>query len=402
MTLNTLEQKPDEVGIKPLNEKIDDFNKKWAGTQMPFCNILLSAFVLWPNKITFCCSSTKDPQNGPVIIDKNIENFKFSDFLENLDRILEEIKCGNSACNGCKLLKNQVVPKLSYSSVFKGVTLNHFTRCNAKCVYCKIWENSTPFYYNALPILKRFKEDGLLDENLLVDWGGGEPLIYPEFEDIFNLCSDNKIKQHINSSGLAFSETVLNGLKEDLVQLQISPDSGTKETYSTIKGLNGFERVWSNIGRYCEYADNVTVKYIIFSSNNDENEIRSFVEKCVSNGVKNIQISCEWRTIWEYDPNWNYDLLSEKDIEAAKLLKSLAEDNDIKIVISEIWDEKNAELIKNKIPFYERFDNSSVDAKVKHINYNINYINEKLNALDAKLNKIDYPERLLRKVKGKK
>lgn len=402
MMLNPLKQKVDEVEINPLNEKVDAFNKKWAGTQMPFCNVLFSAFVLWPHKITFCCSSTCDPLNGPVIIDKNVEQFSFTDFLENLDRTLEKIKNGNFICNNCKLLKFKTVPKLGYSNIFLGITLNNFTRCNARCTYCSIWENATPFYYHALPILKKFKEEGWFHENVLVDWGGGEPLIYPEFEDIFNWCLENKMKQHINSSGLTFSEHVLKGLKKNLVQLQISPDSGTKEGYSKIKGLNGFERVWSNINRYCEYADNVTIKYIIFSLNNDENQIWSFVEKCFHNNVKNICISCEWRTIWDYDPNWKYDELSKEDIEAAKLLKNLAEGYGIKVTVSPIWDERNTELIKNQIPFYERFDNSSVDAKVKHINNNINYINEKLNTMNEKLNKIDYPERLFRKLKGKK
>ena len=419
VSLNTLEETVDEIQINPFNEKIDEFNKKWAGVQMPFCPLLFGAFVLWPNKITFCCSSTNDPQNGPVIIDKNLEHFSFSDFLENLGRILEEIKNGSSACNGCELLKYQVVPRLSDSNNFKGVTLNNFTRCNAKCIYCHIWENNTPSYYNALPILKKIKEEGFFDENLIVDWGGGEPLIYPEFEDIFNWCLENKLNQHINSSGLTFSDTVLRGLKENLVQLQISPDSGTKEVYSTIKGLNGFERVWSNIKRYCEYADNVTIKYIIFSLNDNRDEIISFIEKCIENGVKKICISCEWRTIWEYDPNWDYDLLSEKDLETAKLLKSLAEENGINVTISVIWG-KNVDLIRTQIPFYERFDCTPIDEKVKHINYNINYVNNKLNAIDAKLNtidakldakldshtymleKIDYPERLLRKLKSKK
>ena len=319
--------------------KIDSFNRKWAGTQMPFCHGLIN-FVLWPNKITFCCSSTNDPLNGPVIIDKNIENFNFFVFLEHLDRILGEIKCGSSACNGCELLEYQTIPRLSYSKTFSTITLNNFTRCNAKCVYCNIWENNTPFYYNALPILKRFKEEGLFNKNFTVFWGGGEPLIYPEFEEICNWCLKNKFIQIINSTGLTFSEAVLDGLKNSLIQLRISPDSGTKDLYSKIKRLNGFERVWSHIDQYCKYADNVTVKYIIFSLNNDENEIRSFVEQCINNGVKNIEVSCEWRTIWEYDPNWEYGLLSEKDIQAAWLLKNLAEEHGIKAEFSSIWGKK--------------------------------------------------------------
>jgi molybdenum cofactor biosynthesis enzyme MoaA len=322
------------------------------------------------------------------------------------------------------------VPKLSYSNIFQGIALNNFTRCNARCVYCSIWENNTECYYHVLPILKRFEEEGLLHENVVVDWGGGEPLIYPEFDDIFNWCLENKIKQHINSSGLTFSENVFKGLKGDLVLLQISPDSGTKEVYSKIKGLNGFERVWLHIGKYCEYADNVTIKFIIFSLNNDEKQIWAFVEKCFQSGVKNIEISCEWRTIWDYDTNWQYGKLSKEDFEAAKLLKTLAESYGIKVTISSIWSQRNTEFIKTTVPYYETCGTSLVDEKVTHINYNIIHINNRLNDTDNRLNaidnrlnaidnrlnaidtklddlaymleKIDYPERLLRKVKGKK
>lgn len=53
-------------------------------------------------------------------------------------------------------------------------------------------------------------------------------------------------------------------------------------------------------------------------------------------------------------------------------------------------------------PFYEGIANSSVDEKVKHLYYKINNVNNRPEAIDGKLEKIDYPERLFRKLKGKK
>ncbi len=97
----------------------------------------------------------------------------------------------------------------------------------------------------------------------------------------------------VNTSGLLFHTELLKGLRSGQVKLQISPDSGTAETYRKIKQQNGFGQVWKNIKKYCEYASNVSVKYIVFSYNSSKVEIDNFIELCKSSGVRNVVVSGE-------------------------------------------------------------------------------------------------------------
>jgi pyruvate-formate lyase-activating enzyme len=126
--------------------------------------------------------------------------------------------------------------------------------------------------------------------------------------------------------------------------LQISPDSGTKETYLKIKGQNGYERVWQNIKKYCKYPKNVFVKYIIFSFNSDKEEIIQFVQKCIESGVKNIVISPEAKS-FRNDDDWEYGNITEKEIKAAALLNKLAVKEHINVELSPIWRKENISLI---------------------------------------------------------
>lgn len=326
------------------SKSISEFNQKWQGKKKQFCFMLYEQMAFLKDGITFCCSYTKDPFNTPVMFSENLEEFDFQKYLARLDEVMEQNQTDLPFCEGCTWLKEQVVPE--FNSEFTGITVTNFTRCNSKCIYCDVWENSKSYYYNIVPTLEKLGNQGHLSEECLFAWGGGEPLIFKDFNKIYDFILSKGYHQLVNSSGIVFSEKILQGLKKKKIQFQISPDAGLKETYKKIKRQDNFDRVWENIAKYCQYPENVTIKYIIFSLNSSEENINAFIKKCVEANVKNIEISAEVNSVWGCKKDWGHGALSDNEIKAAALLIKLAQENGINYRVSSIWGKLNTDKIK--------------------------------------------------------
>ncbi len=332
-----------------VNQKaLNDFNKKWAGKRAMFCYMLFTKVVFWHDKITHCCSCTTNPHANPIICTDELADFSFSRFIANLDKTMKLNQTRNGGpCKGCKYIKFQKVPMLPVENTFREISITNFTICNSRCIYCELWQEKQSFYYPVLPIIRLMNENNLIHPDAHVSWGGGEILLYREFKDIFKYLLKNGFKQVINTTGISYSKEIEEGLKSGIVDLQISPDAGLIETYKKVKGQDAFYKVWENIEKYSVHSENVSVKYIIFSLNSSEEDVRAFINNCVKAKVRQVVISCEWRTIWNYDEDWQYGGLTEKEYNAAALMLRLAEDNNLEVSISAIWSEKDRKYIRN-------------------------------------------------------
>ena len=234
--------------------------------------------------------------------------------------------------------------KFQNKHIFKFLTINHFTKCNSNCVYCAIGRKTEDISYKLLPLLKDMVKENLIDKSCLFNWGGGEPTICSEFEEISSFLHKNGFRQAINSSGIEFSQTILEGLKDGSMSIQISPDAGTEETYSKIKRQNNFNKVWENIKKYAQYPDMLFVKYIFFSLSANELDIRKFIEKCIEYKVKNIVIDCESNSV--SNPRKPFGEITLEIVNLAILMKKLAIENNIKYEISYQWSEENKKIIE--------------------------------------------------------
>ena len=188
-------------------------------------------------------------------------------------------------------------------------------------------------------------KEKMIHPECLFNWGGGEPTICSEFEEIAAFLHKNNLRQAINSSGIEFSQTILDGLKDGSMSIQISPDSGTEETYERIKRQNNFNKVWENIKKYAQYPNMLFVKYIFFSLSANENDVRKFIERCIDCGVKNIVIDCESNSV--SNPRSKFGRITPEIVELAILMKKLAIENNIKYEISYQWSEENKKIIEN-------------------------------------------------------
>ena len=317
-------------------ELVDLLNKKYAGKELLFCHTLQNTIDFSPDRTTFCSSCTTS-LGAPIIYREDLSSFSSGVYFKSLERIMELNQTEKAPCKGCAHLKKQFVPLFKSKNFISGFTINNFLRCNSKCIYCGLDSQSPDYFYSILPVIKQMHEEKILSPNCQFIWGGGEPTIYKEFEDVVNYLRNSEYYQTINSSGLKFSPAIFNGLSKKVLNLQISVDSGTKDTYAKVKGQDGFERVWENIKRYCEFPEHVRIKYIIFAPNNSEEEVRAFIDQCIRSNVKFIEISLEGHQISGVVGERPWGKVTERDIEAHILMKNLAQQNNINVSISEIW-----------------------------------------------------------------
>jgi len=334
------------MGINYLIRKflVDGFNKKYAGKELMFCDKIYSDICFYSLAVCQCCHCTKSPYSPPLLFRGIVKKFRFPDYLKKIDMIMKRNQTLNAPCSGCKFFKKQSVPRFPYSENLTFFTINHFTKCNSNCVYCGIGRKTEDIRYRLLPLIKQMAEQKMFNKSCLINWGGGEPTICSEFEDIASFFRKNGIRQAVNSSGIKFSPVIWDGLKDNSMSIQISPDSGTEETYVKIKRQNNFNKVWENIRKYAVFPDMVFVKYIFFSFSANETDIRKFIEKCVQAGVKNIVIDCESNSV--NNPRSPFGPITEDIVKYAVLMKHLAVKNGIKYQISYQWREEHRKYIE--------------------------------------------------------
>ncbi len=322
----------------------EQFNEKYAGQELMFCNKIYEDILFYPDRICKCCHCTRMPYSPPVFYDKPVKYFNIADFINKLDKYMSANQTENAPCSGCKFLQKQVVPPLPAKNIIKFFTINHFTKCNSNCVYCFLDDKTIEIKYRLLPILKQMVDLELINSGCLFNWGGGEPTICSEFDDIANFLHKHYLHQAVNSSGIVYSDTILQGLRDNSMSVQISPDAGTEETYYKIKQQNNFEKVWENIKRYALYPDMLYVKYIFFSYSANENDVRCFMERCVDSGVKIVVIDCESNTA--NNPNSQFGNVTDEMLRLALLMKQLAVENNMKYEISYQWKEEHRKFIE--------------------------------------------------------
>lgn len=323
---------------------VANLNRKYAGKELMFCERVYGDICFYPYSIQQCCFCTKVPYSPPLLFLKKLKNFSFFQYIKNVDRIMSSNQKSKSPCGGCKFLKKQQVPKFPEENNITFLTINHFTKCNSNCIYCAIGSKTEDIKYKLLPIVKQMIKSKMISKDCLINWGGGEPTMCSEFEDIAEYFKKNGIRQAVNSSGIIFSPIIWDGLKDGSMSIQISPDSGTEETYLKIKRQNNFNKVWENIGKYAVYPDMLFVKYIFFSMSANENDVRKFIDKCVQSGVKNIVIDCESNSA--NNPHSPFGRINDEILKLAVLMKHLAEENGIKYQISYQWRSEHKNFIE--------------------------------------------------------
>ena len=246
------------------------------------CSWLERGLVFFPHKLSFCCHCGHTG-GGHTLIRNNFDgqNINWDRFLKIKTMFKNFHKEGkiNSACIGCPFLKYK---KWEEGDYIENLYISHWTYCNAKCIYCYERQNPDEFLinknYKVLPFIKELHETGTLRAGGKIYFGGGEPAILDEFEDIITYLLDNfywGIRVH--SSGIKYSPAMARAIEEVRGYMIVSVDAGSKEIYKKIKQVDCYDIVRENIRKYALKTNFkgrylVCGKYIIIPGINDNKE----------------------------------------------------------------------------------------------------------------------------------
>ncbi len=206
-------------------------------------------------------------------------------------------------CTGCVFLEEREWDEEDYINFLQ---FNYWIACNSKCTYCYEVQNKKMFDkikpYNSLPVIKDMIEKKILRPGGEVSFGGGEPTIAPEFEDLIRLLTANGFKNmRIHSSGIKYSPAIAEAIQKGVLNVVISIDSGCEKTYKKIKRVNAYKKVLENMKKYAlanqkEYGF-VISKYIIIPNVNDNRtEIDLWLNSVVA--CKGRWIALDIEDVW--------------------------------------------------------------------------------------------------------
>ncbi len=273
------------------------------------CNLIEHGMDFYVNSINFCCRIPPTKNGFKKIVENfNGEILDWKKFFSIKRKYREQMKKGNiiPECRNCIYLEKKEWDNEDYISF---INFNNWTKCNAFCCYCSIHEDfsTTIKQYNVYPVIKDLANKGFLRKGGHITIAGGEPCACPEFNDLLNLFLEYDLEPiRILTNASVYSELVEKGIKSGNINIVVSVDSGTKETFQKVKGYKLYDKVWENISKYAKVQptpDRVKTKFIFIPNiNTSKKEIEEWVEKSISVGVKHLALDIEM--LW-YERNKN-------------------------------------------------------------------------------------------------
>lgn len=212
--------------------------------------------------------------------------------------IAENQQGGHDACRGCSHLVTRDWQPPSHPVGVIGIA--QFTHCNIECNYCYLQTQDPESFaaganpYEILPALRNLIQEGHLAPNVVVDWGGGEPTIYREFDEVLELITNYGGTTWVHTNGTRLPRPVAKGLATNCINILCSVDAGTANTWKRIKAKDLFETVWRNLEQYIRSGCRVALKYIMKDENCSNTELHAFVRRAVEIGAKELVLDIDY------------------------------------------------------------------------------------------------------------
>ncbi len=307
------------------------FKKK--NTKYTSCDLIEHGMDFFVNSINFCCRIPPTDKGYKKLIDNyNGEILNWKDFFKIKREYRNQMKKGNIVpeCKGCIYLQEKEWDSEDYISY---INFNNWTICNEHCVYCWLNDEDKPHLtqYNVYPVIKDMADKGYLRQGGHITIAGGEPSVAPEFDELIKLFIDKEMANiRVLTNATKYSPVILQGIEEQRVNIVVSVDSGTKETFIKVKRYDFYDKVWENIAKYASVQkrpDSVKTKFILIPDINDtEEEINAWIEKSIQAGVKHLAFDIEM--MW-YNENKNN--LPEKLLKTVKYTLNKIEENNLEV-----------------------------------------------------------------------
>lgn len=272
------------------------------------CGYIEHGMVLDHCNVIRHCNNFNPRYGGRPVIYENYkgEKINWEEFFEikrNLRKLFREKDCPPS-CRDCVGIAHK---KWDDEDYINYLLLTPWVACNSNCIYCDAPRNQDVINntkkYKVLPLIKDMIRNKILRQDATIDFAGGEPTIYPEFEALLHeFIKHNFSKIIIHTNAIKKSPSVIKGLKKGSVRVLVSIDAGTKEIHRRIKQVDSYDIVWKNLKEYAknqpQNADFVKAKYIIVPGINDsEEEIYLWLKKCKEIQIKSVVLNLDFNWI---------------------------------------------------------------------------------------------------------
>jgi hypothetical protein len=225
----------------------------------------------------------------PYLCDFNGGEIDMGAVLAAKARIIAENQgAGHEACRGCPHLVTKKWRQPRYPIGVMGIA--QFAHCNIECSYCFLQTQDPSSFAAGLDPYEVFPPI----RNLVVDWGGGEPTIYREFDDVLAFVTRLGATTWVHTNGTRLPAPIRNGLPTRRINILCSVDAGTRETWKLIKRRDLLDTVWRNLEQYIRLGCQVVLKYIVKEENCTPDELSAFVSRAVSIGATQLILDIDY------------------------------------------------------------------------------------------------------------
>ena len=299
---------------------------------MKCCDFVADMLIFAYDTVTSCCVTPANKESPPKLLYQMGELSRLRSPEAILDMIiatrthwyLTDHVGRNAGCQSCVFLKDFDAGQLMDRRFkFRRLNANHVENCNLICTYCY---QADPGYnrrkpkqlYRLPPLIRAMLQRELLDPTGDVMFGGGEPTLGEDFEELVTLFDQIGLAQNVNTNAVRYSTALEAAMRNnsDRTLVTVSIDAGTRDTYARVKGADVFEQVLRHVGRYAETGGRIRVKYIILPDNC--REIEQLIDRLA--GMKLVEFSLDFDCGILGHPSYGDDLwdLADRAAERAR------------------------------------------------------------------------------------
>ncbi|MCL2204073.1 MAG: radical SAM protein [Defluviitaleaceae bacterium] len=270
------------------------------------CEAIFNHLIFNGDKLGFCCESSS-------LFNICIPKFPYLNtgvetivnFLTKRKKLIEELNSSvktelSACCVICKRLTD--CSHLINLKKIRSINISCYPSiCQANCIFCDIHEDSKNCYTNSKEseypkkiseIIEYLIKNKYIQDDCLFIVAPAEITLMPHKDLLLKTIENYKAK--FLSNGFLFDEKIANSLYKNGSSVHVSVDSGTPETFKTIKGFDLYYKVVENLVEYKKHGC-VTLKYVIIPGINDSyDDFDGAINLLKKLNMKEITLSVEY------------------------------------------------------------------------------------------------------------